>query len=491
MPDYHEERFVNGRCDNDPLDQAEDVCDGCGGDFCGACLLYPRGKKRPPVCKACAIARAGLRSSSKSVSTTGKKQVRKRRKELAAATENAPQDGFVFFDEPGSDVILRDASILNPVVEDEPKSKRKKRKKKSKDALPEPRGNGTADLQPAEDPPEVETWAEEDAATDATVAAASSTRRGSIPVEEFLEEAGREDEAPDQPPPPASADDESSSDDPPPPVADDASPLNDKPSATELLSRLKEAQRVAPLAGDAGASADPADPWIPAAANSTTTDAGPQQSADVDITVNPFGDPTPAPAARERMEAWQPPEVTPQTATSDQREPEMFVAPETLPATPLEEPSAVDGPHPAETGLSFAHEPDFAPDVYEDVAFDHNPQFQGTDTDVQHETSFENTSFENTSFENTPASKLLEASEPDPIDVPAQPVEVPEALRPKADLAIAGAQVGGASGLGESPASETKADTDDGGNWIPPALRGMAPKEVRDAEVLPKRRSVD
>ena len=46
-------------CRDHSFEPAADLCRLCGGEFCEMCLVHPSGK---PLCKACAIAAAGVRS---------------------------------------------------------------------------------------------------------------------------------------------------------------------------------------------------------------------------------------------------------------------------------------------------------------------------------------------------------------------------------------------------------------------------------------------
>ncbi len=97
---------MNGRCDIDPLDVVEDVCDLCGGEFCGACLLWPRGRKKAPVCRDCAIRASGIRGSTKIDRRTGRRELRKRREELHQTKDQRSAGGFKFFDEEENFVLL-------------------------------------------------------------------------------------------------------------------------------------------------------------------------------------------------------------------------------------------------------------------------------------------------------------------------------------------------------------------------------------------------
>src|SRR5438045_7854000 len=52
------------RCVRHPFELAEDGCARCGLLFCGECLVYSFGPKKPPFCIPCAVAAAGVRSTA-------------------------------------------------------------------------------------------------------------------------------------------------------------------------------------------------------------------------------------------------------------------------------------------------------------------------------------------------------------------------------------------------------------------------------------------
>src|SRR5437868_12721528 len=57
-------RDMQGRCDKHLFEAAEDMCGKCGYEFCGECLVYAFGAKKPPFCIPCAVAAAGIRSNA-------------------------------------------------------------------------------------------------------------------------------------------------------------------------------------------------------------------------------------------------------------------------------------------------------------------------------------------------------------------------------------------------------------------------------------------
>ena len=59
------ETMLSMQCTNNPFERAIDVCDECGLPFSREFLVYPRGDRRPPFCKACAIAMSGVRHAAR------------------------------------------------------------------------------------------------------------------------------------------------------------------------------------------------------------------------------------------------------------------------------------------------------------------------------------------------------------------------------------------------------------------------------------------
>jgi len=76
---------MQGRCDKHLFEAAEDTCGRCGYEFCGECLVYAFGAKRPPFCIPCAVAAAGLRSTAGNRPLAEPREMRSLRKERRAA----------------------------------------------------------------------------------------------------------------------------------------------------------------------------------------------------------------------------------------------------------------------------------------------------------------------------------------------------------------------------------------------------------------------
>jgi hypothetical protein len=72
---------MSGLCRDHSFEPAADLCRMCGAEFCESCLVHPF---RKPLCKACAIAAAGVRSSG-APKPLKKSDIRKRLKAFEAA----------------------------------------------------------------------------------------------------------------------------------------------------------------------------------------------------------------------------------------------------------------------------------------------------------------------------------------------------------------------------------------------------------------------
>jgi hypothetical protein len=76
--------MLSMQCTNNPFERAIDVCDECGLPFSNEFLVFPLGTRRPPLCKPCAIALSGVRTSARR-QRMPKKEVRRRREAVHAA----------------------------------------------------------------------------------------------------------------------------------------------------------------------------------------------------------------------------------------------------------------------------------------------------------------------------------------------------------------------------------------------------------------------
>lgn len=78
------ETMLSMQCTNNPFERAIDVCDECGLPFSNEFLVFITGTRRPPLCKPCAIAMSGVRSSARR-QRMPKKEVKRRREQVHAA----------------------------------------------------------------------------------------------------------------------------------------------------------------------------------------------------------------------------------------------------------------------------------------------------------------------------------------------------------------------------------------------------------------------
>ena len=82
---------MQGRCDKHLFEAAEDTCGKCGYEYCGECLVYSFGPKKPPFCIPCAVAAAGVRSNAGIAPGPGTRDLRTLKKERRSAFRRARQ----------------------------------------------------------------------------------------------------------------------------------------------------------------------------------------------------------------------------------------------------------------------------------------------------------------------------------------------------------------------------------------------------------------
>jgi hypothetical protein len=86
---------MQGRCDKHLFEAAEDVCGKCGYEFCGECLVYSFGAKKPPFCIPCAVAAAGIRSNAGVRPIADARQLKALRKERRSAERKARRERVI------------------------------------------------------------------------------------------------------------------------------------------------------------------------------------------------------------------------------------------------------------------------------------------------------------------------------------------------------------------------------------------------------------
>jgi hypothetical protein len=86
---------MQGRCDKHLFEAAEDRCGTCGYEFCGECLVYSFGAKKPPFCIPCAVAAAGIRSNAGIRPLATARELKAVRKERRSAERKARREGGI------------------------------------------------------------------------------------------------------------------------------------------------------------------------------------------------------------------------------------------------------------------------------------------------------------------------------------------------------------------------------------------------------------
>jgi hypothetical protein len=94
---------MQGRCDKHLFDGAEDRCGKCGYEFCGECLVYSFGPKKPPFCIPCAVAAAGIRNNAGNRPIAGAGELKQLRKERRSGFRRQRRDEVM--PEPSADVL--------------------------------------------------------------------------------------------------------------------------------------------------------------------------------------------------------------------------------------------------------------------------------------------------------------------------------------------------------------------------------------------------
>jgi hypothetical protein len=93
---------MQGRCDKHLFDGAEDRCGKCGYEFCGECLVYSFGPKKPPFCIPCAVAAAGIRNNAGNRPIVDPRELKQLRKERRSAARKQRREGT---SEPAREVL--------------------------------------------------------------------------------------------------------------------------------------------------------------------------------------------------------------------------------------------------------------------------------------------------------------------------------------------------------------------------------------------------
>jgi len=105
---------MQGRCDKHLFEAAEDQCGRCGYEFCGECLVYAFGLKKPPLCIPCAVVTAGIRSNAAPpvLDSRQRKQLRKERRSAFRRGRRVGLSTPELDALPDGDLSIDDAPIL-------------------------------------------------------------------------------------------------------------------------------------------------------------------------------------------------------------------------------------------------------------------------------------------------------------------------------------------------------------------------------------------
>ena len=75
-------------CGKHPHEMGVALCRRCGGSWCGSCLVYAFGSKKPPYCMSCAMVAGGVRTSA-SQPAMPKRQLKAQMRALKAEAKAA------------------------------------------------------------------------------------------------------------------------------------------------------------------------------------------------------------------------------------------------------------------------------------------------------------------------------------------------------------------------------------------------------------------
>lgn len=82
----------SGNCVKHLFERSSGHCDQCGHAYCQDCLLQPFPRK-PPICKACAMALGGIRTTAKVRPVGTRKEIKALQKARVAAEQAAAEEG--------------------------------------------------------------------------------------------------------------------------------------------------------------------------------------------------------------------------------------------------------------------------------------------------------------------------------------------------------------------------------------------------------------
>ncbi len=432
---------MNGRCDNDPLDVADDICDICGGEFCTTCVIWPRGQTKPPVCKTCALKNSGLRGTTKTERKASRRDAKKRREELIETRHERADGKFKFFDETDDFQLPTDLFTGSVQAPEETPNRRRISlgRKKHQESEGEARSEQT----------EMDTSWEQD------VKGRAPGQGSGLPtgaVADF-------DTDPFAPVPDGeegSADHEVEDSEFPDPALEDAeivASMADPSTATALLERIRSESQLPPL------------PIYPATANESGF-AFPQSAHDEEPTFA-------AGALDFDQNALDQRELAADAFRRDNQQTHV---------DPFSSGALHGDPFATHQG-AFEHDP-FGPIVAAPAGPQPHsllPDIPTLSDPVVADPAVEPAIGLDDPFgaaESTAPTAVAPPPPPPPLPTPPPPLATNPAPRPLVSHV-----------LPSGTAKPSSADVDANGNWIPPLLRGMAPKAERELETLPRRTS--
>jgi hypothetical protein len=87
-------------CSKHPYEPSENLCRSCGREYCPDCLVYPNGPKKLPLCLACAVAEAGVRSTARPQRKLPKREIRRRAQRRIEDVTRAVEPIPIVFEQP-------------------------------------------------------------------------------------------------------------------------------------------------------------------------------------------------------------------------------------------------------------------------------------------------------------------------------------------------------------------------------------------------------
>lgn len=79
-------------CGKHPHEAGVALCRRCGGAWCGSCLVYAFGPRKPPYCMSCAMVAGGVRTSA-ALPAMPRKQLKAQMRALKAEAKAAAKAG--------------------------------------------------------------------------------------------------------------------------------------------------------------------------------------------------------------------------------------------------------------------------------------------------------------------------------------------------------------------------------------------------------------